>query len=118
MAEFKEVIKKRNEICKSHNECPMCPLFGFECSIVRSENLEVLEEIIMNWEKPSKPFDWSKVEVDTKIFVRMSGNGKWTKRHFAKYEDGKVYAFKNGETSWTAHSSIYWNQAKLADEEE
>lgn len=35
---------------------------------------------------------WSKVSVDTKILVSNNGKG-WSKRHFAKYEDGKVYFF-------------------------
>ena len=45
-------------------------------------------------------------------------NEKWTKRHFAKYEGGKVYAFRNGETSWSGCWPVCWEQAKLATDDE
>ena len=66
--------------------------------------------------------DWSKVAVDTKILVRQHDNGKWLKRHFAKYEDGFVYAWGNGKTSFTQdgnnYSCLAWGQAKLYEEGE
>lgn len=37
--------------------------------------------------------DWSKVEVDTPIFVRMSNEEVWKCRYFAMYKDGEVYAW-------------------------
>lgn len=64
--------------------------------------------------------DWSKVEVDTKILVRNDGDKEWEKRYFSKYENGKVYAFTNGLTSWTVADSDYyvcgWEYAKLYNE--
>lgn len=64
------------------------------------------------------PVDWSKVPVDTPILIRDSGDGTWYKRHFAKYEDGKVYAFCDGQTSWSGNSPVCWEQAKLATDYE
>ena len=67
------------------------------------------------------PVDWSKVAVDTPILVRDSEKESWRKRHFAKYENGIVYAWGNGATSWGAFSSDYlinWKMAKLAESEE
>ena len=64
--------------------------------------------------------DWSKVEVDTPILVKEYEESKWTKRYFAKYEDGVVYAWNNGVTSWTANDDeciIAWSFAKLAETE-
>lgn len=61
--------------------------------------------------------DWSKVAVDTLVLV-SSDNKKWTKRYFAKYEDGNVYCWLNGRTSWTAlceFSIGHWGYAKLAE---
>ena len=60
--------------------------------------------------------DWNKVEVDTKVLVRNNPNGKWVKRYFAKYEDGKVYVFKNGRTSWNNRGIIHWQETKLWEE--
>lgn len=61
--------------------------------------------------------DWSKVAVDTPILVRNSKEEVWEKRHFAKYENGIVYAWVAGETSWSAISSNMtdWKMAKLTE---
>ena len=61
--------------------------------------------------------DWESVEVDTPIFVRMRSKDLWARRHFAKYENGKVYAWINGKTSWSnrvCDEPSYWECAKLA----
>ena len=57
--------------------------------------------------------DWNKVEVDTKVLVRNKTDDNWLKRHFAKYEDGKVYVFKNGRTSWSNKGITHWEETKL-----
>lgn len=65
--------------------------------------------------------DWSKVAVDTPILVRDSEEEAWRKRHFAKYENGIVYAWGYGATSWSARGSgdiSDWKMAKLAESEE
>ena len=64
---------------------------------------------------------WSKVEVDTPILVRNSeyATTSWLRRHFAKYENGLVYAWKDSRTSWTANNmTTAWQCAKLAESEE
>lgn len=61
--------------------------------------------------------DWSKVPVDTPILV-SNDNKEWIKRYFARYEDGNVYGWLNGKTSWTAvceFSVGHWNYVKLAE---
>ena len=69
--------------------------------------------------------DWSKVPVDTKILVAdYDSEGEaieWKKRHFAKYENGIVYAWNDGKTSFTAKldgSCMNWDCAKLYEEGE
>lgn len=65
-----------------------------------------------------KIVDWSKVAVDTPILV-SNDNKTWNKRYFARYEDGNVYAWLNGKTSWTAiceFSFGHWDYTKLADD--
>lgn len=59
--------------------------------------------------------DWESVEVDTPILVG-NDNKTWFKRYFAKYEDGKVYAWLNGKTSWSSTCEVsigHWKYAKL-----
>lgn len=75
--------------------------------------------LLEDYEEPET--DWSKVEVDTPILVRTIEGAEWTKRHFAKYEDGMVYVWTNGKTSWTALDNecvTPWEHAKLAESEE
>lgn len=57
--------------------------------------------------------DWSKVPVDTKILVSCDGE-EWSRRHFAKYEDGTVYAWKNGKTSFSVESEDYKTECDYA----
>ena len=57
--------------------------------------------------------DWDEVEVDTKVLVRNKPDDNWLKRHFAKYEDGKVYVFKNGRTNWSNEGITHWQETKL-----
>ena len=68
--------------------------------------------------------DWSKVPVDTKILVaNLIGNDGelvWKKRYFAKYENGKIYAWTYGATSFTIDSDdlcTRWDFVKLYKEE-
>ena len=62
--------------------------------------------------------DWSKIKVNTPIFVKDHEDGEWLKRYFAKYEDGYVYAWGNGCSSWNADNMYAWNYTKLAESEE
>ena len=60
--------------------------------------------------------DWDEVEVDTKVLVRNKPDDNWLKRYFAKYEDGKVYVFKNGRTNWNNEGITHWQETKLWEE--
>ena len=68
--------------------------------------------------------DWNEVKIDTPIWVKQREdsewyNEEWERRYFAKFEDGVVYAWDDGQTSWTAHNTMTsWNYAKLAETEE
>ena len=73
-----------------------------------------------NSEYVEPPVDWSKVVVDTPILVRDSKGSVWRNRYFAKYENGKVYTWLGGATSWSVYSGEVtdWKFAKLAESEE
>ena len=62
--------------------------------------------------------DWSKVKVDTPIYVRDNENSPWLPRHFARYENGKVYVWDGGSTSFTENEDFSCNYEKLAESEE
>ena len=103
-----KVLKSLGRTCE-YISCGLCSALTM---------LWLLEE----YEEPEEPeTDWSKVEVDTPILVRYDEKAEWFKRHFAKYENGRVYAWKDSCTSWTAlHDSevTAWTHAKLAESEE
>lgn len=84
---------------------------GIYCSVCAKRQLMwFLEE----YEEPET--DWSKVKIDTLILVRNSEDKMWRKRHFAKYKNGNVYAWSDGQTSWTAYDMMVWKYAKLAED--
>lgn len=60
--------------------------------------------------------DWAKVPIDTPILVNNSICLDWVRNHFAKYENGRVYAWEGGKTSYTTDKTCYWKYAKLANE--
>lgn len=72
---------------------------------------------LMDEYKEEPEVDWSKVAVDTPIFVKDRVDETWYKRHFAKFENGKVYTWNDGKTSWSSNcNEISWECAKLAEE--
>ena len=69
-----------------------------------------------NSEYVEPPIDWSKVAVDTPILVTDNSDCEWLKTHFAKYENGKVYAWNKGTTSWSSEGrATAWRLAKLPE---
>ena len=86
---------------------------GYGC-IISYHSLSISQLAEMNFEEV---VDWGKVSVDTKILI--SGDNKdWDRRHFAKYEDGKIYTWIDGCTSFTTNQTTSWKYAKLYKEEE
>ena len=91
------------------------------CAGISCEHCHMLQLLWLmeEYEEPEEPeTDWSKVEVDTPILVKESEDGKWHRRYFAKYEDGVVYAWNCGCTSWSETVMTPWKYAKLAEGEE
>lgn len=87
---------------------------GFNALIFDENGLDKLKKL----EKSEVCVDWSNVAVDTPILVSDNGN-YWSRRYFAKYENGMVYAFNGGKTSWSNHGEepTAWEYAKLAESE-
>jgi len=54
--------------------------------------------------------DW---KVDDLIMVRDFDTGKWNLRYFANVQEGIVYSWSSGYTSYTADGeTMFWNQAR------
>lgn len=107
------LVQGQPHICKYGIMCDEC-LFNnhsFSCSY------DAINWLFSEYKEPE--VDWSKVKVDTPILVRDYEGSEWIKRYFAKFADGKVYAWLGGVTSWTANSNMSsWKYAKLAESEE
>lgn len=78
-----------------------------KAAFLTDDNLETI------WErKPAT--DWSKVEVDTKVLIKV--NNGCMKRYFAKYENEIVYVFEDGCTSFTAGKTDGWFHSTVGNE--
>lgn len=50
--------------------------------------------------------EWGKVPVDTPVIAETAI--RKMKLYFYKYENGRVYCFMNGKTSWSHTGDFYW----------
>lgn len=120
--EFKSDIG--TEWCDSFAKPKVLKPLGRKCENVSCGLCNALATLwlLEDYKEPKEPeVDWNKVEVDTPILVRDAENTEWLKKHFAKYEDGIVYVWNLGRTSWSEpnnKSVSAWKYAKLAESEE
>ena len=89
-----------------------------KCAYMSCDQCRMLQMLWLLEDYKEPETDWSKVEVDTPILVRQVEDGEWIRRHFAKYEGGIVYTWKDSHTSWTEDCMTGWKYAKLAESEE
>ena len=85
-----------------------------------SEFDSFIDKIYDDFEKKLEYSFWNDVAVDTKILVRDDEDDNWQNRYFAKYKDGKVYTYSQGNTSWSngPKGILSWLYAKLYNENE
>ena len=89
------------------------------CTNTSCDQCKMLQTIWLLEDYKEPKIDWSKVEVDTPILVRDYESQEWEARHFAKYEDGVIYTWDGGSTSWTSKGNVTeWKYATLAKGEE
>lgn len=98
-----------------------------DCNAIRCSDCTFIDgncrERLKEWseqEYVEPAVDWSKVPVDTKILVRDSETGQWSRRHFARYEKNSVFSWRNGCTSYSVagyDDVTDWKYAKLAEED-
>lgn len=67
--------------------------------------IQIIEEI--------PAVDWSKVKMDTPMWMRVCAEGTWFKRHFNKFEGGRVYYWSNGYTSFTCNATSDTNSTSM-----
>lgn len=117
-----DIALQRDKIAVNLTSGELCACGNTRCSecIFSGKNKDC-EVLLREWaekEYEEQSVDWSKVAVDTPILVRDHKENAWKKRYFAKYENGIVYAWDEGTTSWSACESndiTSWKMAKLAE---
>lgn len=91
----------------------------FECDFQYGDCDELLKQWA-NSEYKEREIDWSKVPVDTPIYVWDNNEDKIDKRkrYFAEYDtnNDKIIAFIEGQTSWTSDQNItVWDNAEIKE---
>lgn len=108
------------KIAIRYGKLSLCCFGCCGCDISKEDCGKQAEDwLFSKYEEPE--IDWSKVKVDTPILVRNNEDKEWVNRYFAKFADGKVYAWVSGATSWTVddeYDVTFWKYAKLAESEE
>ena len=119
--ELKEIIIRNIGINAITGKPKMCDeLFCLDC--VFKDQDACSPKKVEQWLQSEhvEQVDWSKVKVDTPILVKDTEDDEWHRRYFAKFEYGKVCAWHDGLTSWSAmgERARSWKYAKLAESEE
>ena len=83
-------------LSKVSKEVIYCPLTTFrelldETPFRRIRIAELIDEV-----------DWYSVKKDTPVIIQDSNMSYYA--HFCRYENGKIYVFASGMTSWTARN--------------
>ena len=117
---YADKIREYNDsgFCLRFIEPYVLNAIGLSCSRLGCSKCRVLLTVWLMKEYVGPQVDWSKVKVDTPILVRADEEEAWDRRYFAKYENGHVYAWVCGCTSWTEENASAWKYAKLAESEE
>lgn len=95
------VILKKKE-CGIFSTCSQCYL---------------VQQLWLDEEYKEPEVDWSRVPVDTLIRVKENKIDEWVLRYFAKYKDGKIYAWDYGCTSKTTDCVAIWRYGEIVTED-
>ena len=123
---YADVIKKLKsnigiEWCEVFAKPKVLKSFGRTCEEVSCGLCNTLTTLWLMEDYEEPKTDWNKVEVDTPTMVRINEDKEWERRYFAKYENGVVYVWNLGRTSWSSIDDkdvSAWPYAKLAESEE
>ena len=118
---LEKLIKiSKEEDCEIESDCNTCKYNFTSCANpieIAFMGVENHIKKVMSFVISKHEVDWTKVEKDTLIEVRENEERPWDRRYFAKYQDGKIYAYLDGRTSKTESQIIDWEFARLAEED-
>lgn len=118
--ELNHWIRNMNEYC-AKRRCADCRLSGEIVNGYRqcARSYGILSQEQVDFIASYKPpVDWTKVKADTKVIVWDDFHAR-RRRYFAKYEDGAIYTYDAGGTSWSRPDQmIRWKYGRLAEDDE
>lgn len=106
------INKHTNKLCACEH------LICTDCKFNSSDNCSDVCKDWCNSEYREPEVDWSKVPVDTPIYVRFGED--WHPRYFARSVNNGIYHFNDGKTSFTTTYSTLadFDNVKLARPED
>ena len=109
--DFPAVVKNRPDEC-GNIKCEYCDfntMYSCREKFVEWANSEYKEPEI----------DWTKVPIDTPVYVWNDYGGNKLKRYFAGYDknNDKIIAFSGGQISWSAdiENVVKWDHAEIKE---
>mgnify|MGYP001514608580 CR=1 FL=1 len=93
-------------------EGKLCDCNVIRCSDCAWSSKSRCRERFKEWAKQEyveSTVDWSKVPVDTKVYVRDSDSDPWKPRYFAKFEGGKIF------TPYECQKAVYRQRVHRKD---
>ena len=117
--EILDIVCSGNNLGKQNGR--LCPCANIKCSDCDFNTTLCCPEEIQKWansEYKEPEIDWSKVPIDTPIYVWDNNDNRTYKRHFAGYNqvNNMIFAFDNGGTSWSSGATTTrWIHAKIKE---
>ena len=117
--EILDIVCSGDDLGKQNGH--LCPCASIKCSDCDFNTTLCCPEEIQKWansEYKEPEIDWSKVPVDTPIYVWDNNDNRTYKRHFAGYNqvNNMIFAFDNGGTSWSSGATTTrWIHAKIKE---
>ena len=117
---YKDLILNCENFCKDFVRPIVLSTYEKECDSIGCIRCLSFVLLFLQEEYIDPPICWEDVAIDTPILVSDTETDGWIRRHFAKIENGMVYAWDEGKTSFTAkmHECTGWHHAKLAEEKQ
>ena len=116
--EILDIVCSGNDLGKQNGH--LCPCANIKCSDCDFNTTLCCPEEIQKWansEYKEPEIDWSKVPVDTPIYVWDNNDNRTYERYFAGYDkiNNIIIAFANGGTSWSSATTTTWDNAKIKE---
>lgn len=102
-------VRKNGGIAIKTNDGVPCDCNDLNCGNCLFGNVDGCEEGLLKWaesEYVEYEVDWEKVPVDTPVYCQANICQNESPGYFAKFNNGIVYTWRNGRTSFT---SLYKN---------